>query len=122
MSEEILDYKKSKNKSSKVLKAVFILAMILFVYWFGAGYLGWPYGGLALFTGLAMLSLVTIIRFFLQRRRKLFSWFYFLGKLTLIAAIFLSLMHYSFANYFIWGAFVFFAAGVATLYLGKPKG
>lgn len=122
MDDEILDYNRSKRPTARVANIFIVLSFLFFLYWFSAGFMGWRYAGVALFCGLLILLLITVVRFFAKQRRRLYSWLYFSGKMLLFAAIFLGLMHFRYASYFIMGAFGCFLSGLAVLYLNKPKG
>ena len=115
MDEEILDYTEKKKRPNRWYNAVMGLALALFFYWFLSGFFGWPFGNWALFTGLLLLLVVTVIRFLAKRRRRAFEWFYFIGKLILFTAIFLRLTHYPFAIYFIVGALALFVLGLVSV-------
>lgn len=119
MAENILDYKDSKPRPNKLLSLVFILSLTLFLYWFLSGYLGWPYGGMALLIGLSLLLVLTVVRFFVKSSRRIFEYFYFFGKLALFGAIFLVLTHLPGGFILTWTAFLLFVMGLAALYLIK---
>lgn len=119
MDENILDYDDSKRRPNKLLSGVFMFSMALFFYWFLSGFSGLPYGEMALFIGLILLLIVTVVRFFIKPGRKLFEYFYFFGKLALFAAIFLVLSHTPGGYYFAWAAFFLFATGLIVLYMKK---
>ncbi len=119
MDEDILDYDDSVKRPNRFLSGVFILSMTLFIYWFVSGYLRWPFGEMALLIGLFLLLIVTVVRFFMKRHRKLFEYFYFFGKLALFGAIFLVLSHFPGGFYLTWAAFFLFAAGLVILYFIK---
>lgn len=119
MDENILDYDITTPKPNKLLSLVFIVSVSLFFYWFLSGYLGLPFGEIALLIGLFLLLIVTVARFFRKRNRRLFEYLYFFGKIALFAAIFLVLSHIPGGYYLSWAAFFLFAAGVIVLYLKK---
>lgn len=119
MGEDILDYDDSVKRPDKLLSAVFFSSLALFIYWFLSGYLGLPFGEMALLIGLILLLIVTVIRFFRKRNRKLFEYLYFFGKLALFGAIFLVLSHFPGGFYMTWVAFFLFASGLIVLYFKK---
>lgn len=119
MEEDILDYDETKRRPDKLLSAVFIVSITLFFYWFLSGYVGFPYGEIALFTGLILLFLVTVFRFFSKRGRSAFEYFYFIGKLALFAAIFMVLSNIPGGFYLTWAAFFMFAIGLVILSFKK---
>jgi hypothetical protein len=75
----------------------------------------WPYPGLGLLTGLVLLLVVMVARFIETPSKKLHNYLYFAGKISLIGAIYLYLMHGPHAMWFVWGAFGFFAGGILAL-------
>lgn len=119
MAEEILDYRERRKTRRRVYGLVYIAAVVLFAYWFIAEIAHWPYAGHALLTGLFLLALVSLFKFIRDRKTGLYQLFYFVGKLSLLVAIFLNFSHFPYAEVAMWIAFAGFATGILLLSFRK---
>jgi hypothetical protein len=118
MSDQILDYSRKQKGYSRFFNVLYGIALLLFAYWFIADFRAWPFESIALLTGLSLLFVVTVVRFFGQKERKLFQYFYLAGKLVLMAAIYIHLIGLD-TNYFIWIAAGCFGGGLLLLTFKK---
>jgi hypothetical protein len=116
--EEILDYKAKPVKKLNVYW-IYGIALALFVYWFVAGLLFWPFVQPALFLGMVLLVIAAIVRLNRSEENKPTAYAYFVGRIMLIAGVYLHVIGYPQSQYFMWVSFVFFAAGIASLYLRR---
>lgn len=112
--DDVLD-KEDKPGRVNYINWMFGIAIVLFVYWYVGGFMQWPYPGLGLLAGLVILLVVMVARFIETSSKKLHNYLYFAGKISLIGAIYLYLMHGPHAMWFVWGAFGFFAGGILAL-------
>ncbi len=112
--EEILDYRKKPNKGLK-LTPFYGVAFVLFVYWYGAGFMHWPFTWEALLLGMILLFVAAFIRFRRVEEKSITDYAYLVGRLSLIIGVFLHLSNWSYSQYFMWGAFAFFAIGLFNL-------
>lgn len=118
MSEEIddiLDYKPKTERHTRVVKFLYGFSFFLFGYWFFADFVRWPFTGWALLLGLILLLAITLIRFIYKDERAPFEYAYFLGKVVLIAAVYVNFMNLPYPFYFIFTSFGFFLLGLILL-------
>ena len=111
-NDEILDFREETPSRFGFIKILFALAILMLAYWFIADEMNWPLKTWGLLLGLVLLAAITIIRFFRKSQPALFEIAYFLGKLALIAGIFVSFMGFPHRYYYIIAAAVFFFVGV----------
>lgn len=111
-NDEILDYREETPPRAGLIKTLFATAILTLGYWFVADSMNWPHKSWGLFLGLILLAVITIIRFIYKRQPALFEIAYFIGKLILIAGIFVSFMGFPHRYYYIIAAAVFFFVGV----------
>ncbi len=119
MDEEIIDYQTPNSKPNKWFSATYGVSIAFLIYSFVADVAEWPGTNTALLIGLFLLLVITGINFFSRARRALFEWAYFIGKVTLIAAIYLKLAHYPEAYTLIYFTFGCFAFGLIALSLSR---
>ncbi|HKL03191.1 MAG TPA: hypothetical protein VJ911_05925 [Cryomorphaceae bacterium] len=119
MSEEILDYDRSRKARGRTNGALYIAAVVLFIYWFIAGIFHWPFAVFSLLTGLFLLALVSLLKFVRNRKTGLYQLFYFVGKVSLLVAIFLNFSHFPYAQLAMWMAFAAFGGGIILLSFKK---
>ncbi len=117
--EEILDLPEGRNSRGYIVWLYTISAMFL-AYWYIASWLHWPWQGEALLIGLVILVVVLLLRF-LKRSRRLYEYFYLVGKCVLIAGIFFHFMRLEGTWYFIIAAFAAFSGGLLALTFGKSE-
>lgn len=113
--DEILDLKKKPNQGLNIY-LVYGAALILFIYWFISGYLFWPFGQPALLLGMILLLIAAVLRLGRAEERRFTAYAYFGGRIILIAGVYLHIVGYPWAQYFLWTSFAFFGAGLAGLY------
>lgn len=111
-NDEILDYRREAPPRVGLIRTLFAIAILLLAYWFLADDMKWPYKSWGLFIGLVLLAAITVIRFIYKPQPALFEIAYFIGKLVLIAGIFVSFMGFPYPYYYIVGAAVFFFLGI----------
>lgn len=111
-NDEILDYREEAQPRVKLIKTLFAIAILLLAYWFIADEMNWPLKTWGLFIGLVLLAAITIIRFISKPQPALFEIAYFLGKLALLAGIFVSFMGFPHRYFYIIAAAIFFFVGV----------
>ena len=116
--EEILDLTRKPNQQNSLFW-LYGVALMLFVYWFLSQSLFLPFGELALFCGMVILIIVAVIRLSRSEYNKRTSYFYFVGRIILIAGVFLHIQGYPQARYFLWASFAFFGMGLFILYFLK---
>jgi uncharacterized membrane protein YfcA len=120
MANDILDYpQKRRKKNTRFIQIAFVLAIVCIAYWFLGGMLHLPFSGISLLVSLALLLFVTTMRFAIKKRRKPHDYFYTLGKLLLIPAIYFNILGIMDPSYLVWGAFVCFGVGVLSLFIKK---
>ena len=110
--DEILDYPRDSPPKFGLIKTLFAIAIITLAYWFVGDEMNWPLKSWALLTGLVILAAITIIRFISKPKPALFEIAYFIGKLILIAGIFVSFMGFQHRYYYIIAAALFFFLGM----------
>ncbi|MEM9051915.1 MAG: hypothetical protein AAGC47_07690 [Bacteroidota bacterium] len=116
--DEILDFTKKPGQKINVFW-LYGVALALFFYWFLSGYLFWPFGEPALFCGMVILIIAAVIRLGRSEDNRMTSYSYFVGRIVLIAGVFLHIQGYPQARYFLWVSFAFFGLGLAALYFLK---
>ncbi len=116
--DEILDLRKNPNPGLNVY-LIYGAALILFIYWFISDYFFWPFGDPALLIGMILLLIAAVIRLRSAEEKRLTAYAYFAGRVILIAGVFLHIVGYPQAEYFLWTSFVFFGAGLLGLYVGN---
>jgi len=116
--DEILDFTKTQDKGLNVLW-LYAISLSLFMYWFVADYLLWPFGDIVLFFGMAILLIAAIIRLRKSRDNKWTSYAYFMGRIVLILGVLLHVLGYPQARYLLWISFAFFGIGLITLFYNK---
>lgn len=119
MEEEILDYETPKTPRSKWINTTYGVSIAFLVYSFIADIARWPGKDISLLIGLFLLLIITVVNFFRRKGRALFEWAYFIGKVTLIAAIYLKLARYPQAYTLIYITFGCFAFGLLALSLER---
>jgi uncharacterized membrane protein YgcG len=116
--DEILDEVQKSNPQKKI-QWLFGSAIVLFVYWYFGGFFNAPYTGMTLLVGLLILLVVMVLRFAATESKRLYHYLYFAGKLALVAAIYLYLMHLPYTQGFIWVATACFGGGILALSFQK---
>ena len=111
-NDEILDYRSETPPRVGLIKILFAAAILMLVYWFIADDLGWAHKSWGLVSGLVLLIIIIVIRFVLNPRPALFEILYFIGKLVLIAGIFVSFMDFPNPYYYIFTAAALFLIGI----------
>lgn len=119
MDDDILDYAEKKPRRSPVVIVLFTLAIALFAYWFMADFFRWNYSGWALLMGLVSLLLIILIRFRNDKQRNLYAYFYLLGKISLLIAIYMNFLNIGRGFIPIYIAFGCFATGVYLIHFHK---
>ncbi|NEN24807.1 hypothetical protein G3O08_14990 [Cryomorpha ignava] len=119
-TDEILDYKTKTDRYSRLVSVLYGFSFVFFAYWYFADFAHWPFTGLSLLIGLAILLGITLIRFISKDRRALFEYAYFFGKVVLIAAVFVNFQNLPYAWYFIFTSFGLFLLGLILLNF-QPK-
>lgn len=120
-TDEILDYKPKTDKHIRLIKAMYLLSLVFFAYWYISDLRRWPYTGESLLAGLLILFAITLIRFVSKDRRAPFEFAYFFGKIVLIAAVFMSFMNLPYTKYYIFTSFGFFLLGLILLNFKSKK-
>jgi len=119
--EDILDYNPKSNRNVRLVNILYGISFLLFAYWYIAEIKHWPYIGIALFLGLFILLAIILIRFISKPTRAPFEYAYFLGKLTLIGAVYISFMNLPYAYQIIFTSFGFFLLGMILLSVQRHK-
>lgn len=114
--EEILDYRNNPEKGIP-LTPFYGVAFLLFIYWFGAGYFQLPFTWYALLLGMVLLFIAAVIRFRRVVNKTYTDYAYLVGRSSLIVGVFLHLSGWPYSQWFMWGAFAFFGAGLLNLIL-----
>lgn len=120
-NDEILDFREETPSRFGFIKILFALAILMLAYWFIADEMNWPLKTWGLLLGLVLLAAITIIRFISKPKPALFEIAYFIGKLILIAGIFVSFMGFPHRYYYIVAAAVFFFLGIVIPSVGAKN-
>lgn len=116
--DEILDLKRKPRPGLNVY-LVYGAALLFFIYWFLSDYLFWPFGEPALLGGMILLLIAAVIRLRRSHEKRFTAYAYFIGRVILIAGVFLHIVGYPQAEYLLWTSFLFFGIGLAGLYFGN---
>src|SRR5690554_5571994 len=111
-NDEILDYHIEAPPKQRLTKVLFAMAILMLGYWFVADSMEWPFKSWSLLLGLLLLTSIIVIRFIAKPQPALSEISYFIGKLILIAGIFVSFMELPKPFYYIISAAVFFFIGM----------
>ncbi|MCZ4410386.1 hypothetical protein O3Q51_16340 [Cryomorphaceae bacterium 1068] len=116
--DEILDLKRKPRQGLNVY-LVYGASLVFFIYWFLSDYLRWPFGEPALLCGMILLLIAAVIRLRRSEEKRLTAYAYFVGRVILIVGVFLHIVGYPKAEYFLWTSFVLFGVGLLGLYVGN---
>ncbi|MGB6036458.1 MAG: hypothetical protein WBG42_09320 [Cryomorphaceae bacterium] len=116
--DEILDLKRKPRQGLNVY-LVYGAALLFFFYWFLSDYFFWPFGEPALLVGMILLLIAAVIRLRRSDEKRFTAYAYFIGRVILIAGVFLHIIGYPQAEYLLWTSFLFFGIGLAGLYFGN---
>jgi|GEM_PF-2350417 len=116
--DEILDLKRKPRQGLNVY-LIYAAALLFFIYWFLSDYLFWPFGEPALLCGMILLLIAAVIRLRRSDEKRFTAYAYFIGRVILIAGVFLHIVGYPQAEYLLWTSFLFFGIGLAGLYFGN---
>ena len=115
MEDRVLDkpYRPSP-KNPGIIGYLMGFAVVALVGWFVADWYAWEVAPWLLGAGLLAFSIITVIRFYRNRSRRPFHYFYFLGKNALFIAIFLGFLNFPGYEIALWTAVGCFAAGMVA--------
>lgn len=116
--DEILDLKR-KPRHVATVYLVYGASLLFFIYWFLSDYLLWPFGEPALLCGMILLLIAAVIRLRSSDEKRLTAYSYFVGRVILIAGVFLHILGFPQAQYLLWTSFLFFGIGLLGLYVGN---
>jgi hypothetical protein len=114
MSDDILDVPQTVKESPWKDRLLYF-AVFCCIYWFISDYFNWPYSIIALATGCVLMIIHTIWSFITKAVKPLYSYGYFLGKLSLTCAVFLHLAKEPYSMYFVILAGTGFVLGIISL-------